>query len=150
VRAGTTVRAASASPRTGDAVVAPRDDAANVDRAAAAHLNADLLSRALARSRDALLADPDQSGRLRHAEAIEHLADYVNLLHQATQLTSYPLKLEFADGRWDVAESSLPARPRLGDWLSLPSGSWYVRGSQYVRPSVAGKPEREYLVCAPA
>ena len=116
-----------------------------------AHLNADQLSRALARSREALLADPDLSGRLRHAEAIEHLADYVNLLREASgTMARYPLKLEFADGRWDVAESSLPARPRLGDWLSLPSGSWYVRGSQYVRPSVAGKPEREYLVCAPA
>ena len=38
-----------------------------------AHLNADQLSRALARSREALLADPDLSGRLRHAGAIEHV-----------------------------------------------------------------------------
>jgi hypothetical protein len=122
-----------------------------VDRAAAAHLNADLLSRALARSRDALLADSDVSGRSRHAEAIDHLADYVNLLREATEtMARYPLKLELADGRWDVAESSLAARPRIGDWLSLPNGNWRVRGSQYVRPGVAGKPEREYIVCAPA
>jgi hypothetical protein len=122
-----------------------------VDRAAAAHSNADLLSRALARSRDALRADSDASESARHAQALEHLADYVNLLREATEtIACYPLKLELADGRWDVAESSLSAKPRIGDRLTLPSGNWRVRGSQHVRPSIASKPEREYIVCAPA
>jgi hypothetical protein len=122
-----------------------------VDRAAAAHSNADFLSRALARSRRALRLDPDDNDRSRHAQAIDHLTDYVKLLRTSGESTArYPLKLEFADGRWDVAESSFPMKPRIGDRLSLPSGNWCVRGSQYIRPCVAGKPELEFIVCAPA
>ena len=124
----------------------------NVDRAAAAHTNADVLSRALARSREAPCADRDMSEGS-HAQAIQHVAAYVNLLREATEtLVCYPLKLELADGRWDVAESSLPAKPRIGDWLALPDGNWRVCGSQRIRPSVPDerKPEREYIVCARA
>ena len=122
-----------------------------MDRAAAAHTNAEFLSRAVAHSRRALRLDPDEGDRVRHAQAIEHLTDYVNLLRTAGDGTaSYPIKLEFADGRWDVTESSFPAKPRIGDRLSLPSGNWRVRGSQYIRPWVVGKPEREFIVCAPA
>ena len=120
-----------------------------MDRAAAAHANADFLTRALDRSRGAVplgAADVDAST---HAQAIEHLADYVALLRETSSL-SYPLKLEFGDGRWDVAEGSFPARPRVGDLLTLPTGEWCVRGSQLVHPSVAGKPAREFIVCAPS
>ena len=124
----------------------------SVDRAAATHTNVDVLSRALARSLDAApCADRDMSGGSQHAQAIQHVAAYVNLLREATEtLVCYPLKLELADGRWDVAESSLPAKPRLGDWLALPDGNWRVCGSQRIHPSVPDerKPEREYIVCA--
>jgi hypothetical protein len=122
-----------------------------VERAAAAHSNAEVLSRALARSRRALRLDPEDPDRWRHAQAIDHLADYVNMLRTAGEgPTSYPLKLELADGRWDVTESCFPVKPRIGDRVSLASGNWRVRGSQFIRPSVAGKPEREFIVCAPA
>jgi hypothetical protein len=119
-----------------------------VDRAAATHSNADLLSRALDRSRRAALAAPAGRDATRHIEAIDHLADYVTLLRETTSF-SFPLKLELADGRWDVAEGSFPAKPRVGDLLTLPNGEWFVRGSQLVHPSVDGKPAREFIVCAP-
>jgi hypothetical protein len=122
-----------------------------VERAAAAHSNAEVLSRALARSRRALRLDPDDPERSRHSQAIDHLVDYVDMLRSSGEgAVSYPLKLELEDGRWDVAESTFPSKPRIGDRLSLAGGSWRVRGSQFIRPSVAGKPEREFIVCAPA
>ena len=68
---------------------------------------------------------------------VHNLARYVSLLHENAMAT-YRLKLEFGDGRWDVAESDLARRPQVGDVLSLESGEWCVRGSQFVRPSVAG------------
>jgi hypothetical protein len=122
-----------------------------VERAAAAHSNAEVLSRALARSRRADRLDPEGPDRSSHDQAIDHLVDYVNMLRAAGEgAVSYPLKLELEDGRWDVAESSFPSKPRIGDRVSLASGSWRVRGSQFIRPSVAGKPAREFIVCAPA
>jgi hypothetical protein len=117
-----------------------------VHRAAAAHSNADLLARALDRSRRAALAEPSEVDSSRHVQAIDHLADYVRLLRETT--FRYALKLELADGRWDVAEGSFTAKPQLGDLLTLPDGEWCVRGSQFVYPSVAGKPAREFIVCA--
>lgn len=118
------------------------------DRAAASNSNADTLARAVARSRAALALVPDEAERTRHAQAIESLAHYVGLLGDNQE--TYPLKLELADGRWDVAESELASKPQLGDVLSLESGRWSVRGTQLVRPSVPGKPAREFLVCSPA
>jgi hypothetical protein len=118
-----------------------------------------LLARALERSRRALATVADQAERSRHALAIDDLAGYVNLLRETTvtalesrsaATVSYPLKLEFADGRWDIAESDLSSKPRVGDLLNLEGGQWCVRGSQFVHPSVAGKPAREFIVCAPA
>jgi hypothetical protein len=118
-----------------------------VDRAAANHSNADFLSRALARSRRAALAETAEVDASGHIQAIDHLADYVTLLRE-TATFRYPLKLELGDGRWDVAEGSFSAKPQVGDLLTLPNGEWCVRGSQFVHPSVAGKPAREFIVCA--
>jgi hypothetical protein len=117
-----------------------------------------VLSRALVRSRRALAMVADQAERSRHSMAIDDLAGYVDLLRETTETTfetsssatvSYTLKLEFADGRWDIAESDLARKPRVGDLLSLEGALWRVRGSQVVRPSVAAKLAREFFVCAP-
>ena len=95
----------------------------------------------------------NEEERARRTEATGHIARYVGLLRQATGTiasVAYSLKLEFADGRWDVAESKLASKPQPGDVLSLASGNWCVRGTQLVHPSIPGKPGREFLVCAPA
>ena len=76
--------------------------------------NADRLAEALAGSRS-VLATVDESERPRRADAIDHFAKYVELLRQTTAATlmRYSFKREFADGRWDVAETELPAEPPL-------------------------------------
>ena len=118
-----------------------------------------MLSRALARSRHALATVADQAERSRQSRAIDDLAGYVDLLRETTEAkleirspatVSYTLKLELADGRWDIAESNLVSKPRVGDLVSLEGCMWRVLGSQFVRPSVAaGKLAREFFVCAP-
>lgn len=115
--------------------------------------NADRLAHVLDRSRRTLAEMPDETERSRHAQAIEQLGHYIDLLRDATSEVGarYSLKLELADGRWDVAETDLSARPRIGDLIDLDDGGrWSVRRSQLVRPRPAGKPPREFFVCAPA
>jgi hypothetical protein len=121
-----------------------------VDRAAASSTNADTLSRAVARSRAALAQVPDEADRARHAAALDSLAHYIGLLGGGRD--TYTLKLELADGRWDVTERELAGRPQVGEVLKLESGDWCVRRTQLVHPSTPGraKPAREFLVCAPA
>jgi hypothetical protein len=124
-----------------------------VDRAAASRANVEFLDRAVARGRERLSTLAEEEVRARRADATGHVAWYVGLLRQATGTiapVAYPLKLEFADGRWDVAESKLASKPQLGDVLRLANGDWCVRGRQLVHPSIPGKPGREFLVCAPA
>ena len=124
-----------------------------MDRAAASRANVEFLDRAVARGRERLSTLAEEEVRARRADATGHLAWYVGLLRQATGTiapVAYPLKLEFADGRWDVAESELASTPQTGDVLNLASGRWCVRGTQVVHPSASSKPAREFLVCAQA
>jgi hypothetical protein len=95
----------------------------------------------------------DEEERERRTEAIDRFARYVDLLREPTAvaLARYCFKMEFADGRWDVAERELPATPRIGELVDLADGErWRIRGSQLVRSRPAGKPPREFFVCAPA
>ena len=110
--------------------------------------NVETLARALARSSARLALMPDEAERSRLAGALASIACYVDLL--GSLRTTYALKLELADGRWDVAESELASTPHAGDVLNLASGRWCVRGTQVVHPSGSSKPAREFLVCAQA
>ena len=57
----------------------------------------------------------------------------------------YAFKLEHPDGRWDVDEKQLCARPRVGELVEF--GSWWqVRNVQRV-PTPARKPDRDLFVC---
>lgn len=57
----------------------------------------------------------------------------------------YAFKLELPDGRWDVDEKKLGARPRVGEIVEF--GAWWqVKGVQRVRAPVR-KPDRELFVC---
>jgi hypothetical protein len=71
---------------------------------------------------------PDEAERSRLAGALASIACHVDLL--GSLRTTYALKLELADGRWDVAESELASTPQPGDVLNLASGRWCVRGTQ--------------------
>ena len=115
--------------------------------------SADQLARALSSNRGQLDSVRDREERLRRAEAIERFGQYIELLREATteELERYSFKLEFADGRWTLAEKELPALPKIGELVELADGGrWQVRGSQLVPARPSGKPPREFFVCAPA
>jgi hypothetical protein len=119
--------------------------------------NADALERALARRRSELnrfRGDDDQ--RERHAQAIALMEGYTSLLREPSPSATrnafrYCFKLVFPDGRWSIDEKQLAQAPRDGDVVHFAGyGDWRVQGTQSVMPRPAGKPAREFLVCAPA
>ena len=119
--------------------------------------NAEALERALARRRRELTefsGDDDQ--RERHAQALALMEGYTSLLRDPSASAGrnaflYCFKLVFPDGRWSVDEKQLAQAPQDGDVLHFAGyGDWRVRAMQRVMPRPAGKPVREFLVCAPA
>jgi hypothetical protein len=119
--------------------------------------NADALERALARRRSELnrfRGDDDQ--RERHAQAIALMEGYTSLLREPSPSATrnafrYCFKLVFPDGRWSIDEKQLAQAPQDGDVVHFAGyGDWRVQGTQSVMPRPAGKPAREFLVCAPA
>lgn len=125
-----------------------------MDRAQPLRSNADRLEHALGASREELAAVADEEERSRRADAIDQLSRYVDLLREATArrgVSRYSFKLEFPDGRWDLAERELTAPPRVGDlvWFET-GGPWQVLGRQHVFPRPGHKPPHEFFACAPA
>ncbi len=115
--------------------------------------SADQLAHALSLNRRQLAEVTDEHERKRRAQAIDQLAQYVGLLREATVAATprYAFKLEFPDGRWNLAEKELAAAPRVGDLVQFSDGGrWRIRGSELVRPRPLGKPPRQFFVCAPA
>jgi hypothetical protein len=121
-----------------------------------AKLNADMLDRALAaRRRD--LPGFDGEERERREYALAAIEGYTALLREPMEpapsrnLIRYCFKLVFPDGRWSIDEKQLPAAPHEGDVLDFAGyGDWRIQGSQRVGVRPAGKPPREFFVCAPA
>jgi hypothetical protein len=117
--------------------------------------NADALERALARSRSRL-SQLDDDQRERHAHAISLMESYTSLLREPSPSATrnafrYCFKLVFPDGRWSVDEMQLSRAPQDGDVVHFAGyGDWRVQGTQSVMPRPAGKPARDFLVCAPA
>ena len=119
--------------------------------------NADELSRRLAARRHELAAGPDVHETSHATAAVAAFDAYVSLLELAApiELTSLPacprtmmLKLEFADGRWDVAEGELEELPQVGDTLLLADGRMSrVREIQTVLSGRSRKPPRDVVVC---
>jgi hypothetical protein len=119
--------------------------------------NAEALERALARRRRELTEfSGDDDEREQHAQALALMEGYTNLLRDPSASATrnaflYCFKLVFPDGRWSVDEKQLAQAPQDGDVLHFAGyGDWRVRGMQRVMPRPAGKPAREFLVCAPA
>jgi hypothetical protein len=121
-----------------------------------AKLNADTLDRALeARRRD--LHSVGKEERERREFALAAIEGYTALLREPMErapslnLIRYCFKLVFPDGRWSIDEKQLPAAPHEGDVLDFAGyGDWRIEGSQRVGVRPAGKPPREFFVCAPA
>jgi hypothetical protein len=121
-----------------------------------AKLNADTLDRAL-KARRLDLQGVDQEERERREFALAAIEGYTALLREPIEpapslnLIRYCFKLVFPDGRWSVDEKQLSAAPHEGDVLDFAgSGDWRIQGSQRVGVRPAGKPPREFFVCAPA
>ncbi len=118
--------------------------------------NADVLDRVLeARRRD--LGSVDQEERERREFALAAIEGYAALMREPSPAASsrnpirYFFKLVFPDGRWSIDEKQLPAAPHEGDVIAFEGyGDWRIEGSLRVGVKPAGKPQREFFVCAPA
>jgi hypothetical protein len=117
--------------------------------------NARELAHLLAHGRDALIKVEQDQDRRRHAEALDHMAQYVALLREApdqkNRFKRYAFKLELSDGRWGVEEKELAAPPSVGEVVEFADeGRWKVLASQMLKPRPVTKPARELFVCSPA
>ena len=118
--------------------------------------NADALERALA-ARRRELPGVAENVRARRESALKAIEGYTALLREPVDqtrptltLVPYCFKLVFPDGRWSRDEKQLSADPREGDVIEIDGyGDWRIQGSQSVGVRPAGKPPREFFVCAP-
>jgi hypothetical protein len=115
--------------------------------------NAEELERYVARGRNELPQLSEEDDRARRGAAIEGFAKYAQLLREAAsgvRPARYSFKLEFPDGRWDLAEQELSKEPRVGDLVWFEGTPWQILGHREVprRPSAA-RPH-QFLACAPA
>jgi hypothetical protein len=114
--------------------------------------NADVLERVPRRRR----SSPASVGR-QGAAAPGRDEGYAALMRESGPQASsrnpirYCFKLVFPDGRWSIDEKQLSIVPHEGDVIAFPGyGDWRIEGSQRVGVKPAGKPQREFFVCAPA
>jgi len=95
------------------------------------------------------LADGERS---RRSSAIDAMVGYVQLLKETVPTAPprrYAFKLEFPDGRWDVAEQALDSEPRVGDLIWFGAAAWQVLGHRQV-PRMRAETPHTFLACAPA
>jgi hypothetical protein len=118
--------------------------------------NAEALERALATRRAQIRAIESPEERERLEGALAAIEGYMALLREPGEgpvhrsLARYAFKLVFPDGRWAIGEKQLPDAPRAGDVVVFEADRWRIEGSQRVGVKPAGKPAREFFVCAPA
>jgi hypothetical protein len=115
--------------------------------------NAERLERLVAHSRGEVLRLDDAVDRARRDAAIVGFARYAELLREAAATAHparYSFKLEFPDGRWDLAEQELTTEPRVGDLVWFDGSPWQIRGHRLVprRPDAAHP--HDFLACSPA
>jgi hypothetical protein len=144
------------APRLGEAGRAQSIDDMIVD-ADNVKANAEALGRALALRRSELGRIAEDEERTRRGQALELIERYTVLLSEPVPTSRQPnparysFKLVFPDGRWSVDEKRLPIAPREGDVVAIDGfGDWRIQGSERVGARPAGKPPREFFVCAPA
>jgi hypothetical protein len=114
--------------------------------------NADRLESFVEAGRGALGSLSEDVDRARRGAAIDGFARYAQLLREAaagTRPGRYAFKLEFPDGRWDIAEQALLSEPHVGDLVWFEGVPWQVLGHRSVPRKYAHTPH-EFLACAPA
>ena len=128
-----------------------------IDVGELAKANADALERALAARRRDLRRIPEDDDRHRRAEALSLIEGYTALLREPAlpsplrKPVRYCFKLVLPDGSWSINEKQLASPPSEGDVVGFEGcGDWRIQGSQFVGVKPAGKPPREFFVCAPA
>ncbi len=119
--------------------------------------NADALERALKAAWRGLRTIGGDEDRQRRADALAHIEGYTALLREPTAQSMaakpvrYSFKLVFPDGRWSLDEKQLADPPHEGDVVVFEGhGGWRIEGEQRVGALPAGKPPRQFFVCAPA
>jgi len=115
--------------------------------------NAERLERMVEHSRDGAVRLDDPGDRARRDAAIGCFARYAELLREAAAASHparYSFKLEFPDGRWDLAEQELATEPRVGDLVWFDGEPWQIRCHRLVprRPDPAHP--HDFLACTPA
>ena len=115
--------------------------------------NAERLARLVEDSRGELPRLDDPTDRLRRDDAIGGFARYAELLREAAASAHplrYSFKLEFPDGRWDLAEQELVAEPRVGDLVWFDGAPWQIRGHRFVPRRPSAVDPHDFLACTPA
>jgi hypothetical protein len=115
--------------------------------------NAEALDRLVERSRDQLPGLNEETDRSRRDAAIAGFARYADLLREAAagaRPARYSFKLEFPDGRWDLAEQELNKEPRVGDLIWFEGSPWQIFGHRQVPRRPSASQPHEFLACAPA
>lgn len=115
--------------------------------------NAERLETFVEAGRGAMRGLHEDEERTRRGAAIDGFVRYVQLLREAAasaRPARYAFKLEFPDGRWDLAEQELSQEPRVGDLVWFEGSPWQIHGRREVpsRPNAA--PPHSFLACAPA
>jgi hypothetical protein len=115
--------------------------------------NAERLERMVESSRDGAVRLDDAADRARRDAAIGGFERYAELLREAAAASHparYSFKLEFPDGRWDLAEQELVTEPRVGDLVWFDGEPWQIRCHRLVprRPDPAHP--HDFLACSPA
>ena len=85
--------------------------------------------------------------------AVVGFARYAELLREAAATAHparYSFKLEFPDGRWDLAEQELTTEPRVGDLVWFDGSPWQIRGHRLVPRRPDATHPHDFLACSPA
>jgi hypothetical protein len=115
--------------------------------------NADRLESFVEAGRGALGRLSEDDDRARRGAAIDGFARYAQLLREAaagTRPGRYAFKLEFPDGRWDLAEQELSNEPRVGDLVWFDGAPWQILGHREVPRRPSKTAPHNFLACAPA
>lgn len=115
--------------------------------------NALRLESIVAQGRTELPGLSEDDDRVRRGAAIDGFARYAQLLREAASGARpgrYSFKLEFPDGRWDLAEQELPNEPRVGDLVWFEGSPWQILGHREVPRRPSKTQPHQFLACAPA
>jgi len=113
--------------------------------------NAEALERLVERGREALSTLGADDDRPRRDAAIDGFAKYAQLLREAASAAHperYSFKLEFPDGRWNLAEQELPQEPSVGDLVWFEGAPWQILAHREVPRRPSNSQPHTFLSCS--